>query len=234
LYFSCHRKYEEACAQRAARRVAFTRAFHERYGRKTDIHYPQALKTLPKFADWLRHAVVEAANNAEKPSEEEVEESRLLERVGTAYCAMYAHGMHLRIKSTEVEKVTCDSGVASTVTRQSRARVVNKTVQFKTAEYVGNLSRPHPKVVRDEYGFVVGNFVCTVMPLGPNSFAFPTQCIQVFYSDDIHRTERSGRDWKVICGTDIRGKRRDLNVGRPEIALLAAEHDSNFPGLRVT
>jgi hypothetical protein len=252
-----YRKYEEACVQRAARRAAFVRAFHDRYGRQADIHYPQSLRSLQNFADWLRHEISEAAKSSDKPSAEEIQESRLPERVGTAYRAMYAHGMHLRIKSAEEEKVTCDSGVASAVQRQSRARALNISEQFQTAEYVGwieeileldyrnhccivlvcswipgNFSGTNPKVVRDDYEFTIGNFART-MPLGPDSFAFPTQCVQVFFSDDIDRNERCGGDWKVICGTDVRGRMGDLSVGKPEIALLAAGQDSDFSGLRV-
>jgi hypothetical protein len=51
----------------------------------------------------------------EKPTQEELEESTLPEKVATSYRAMYAHGMHLRIRSAEEEKVTCDSGVAAAV-----------------------------------------------------------------------------------------------------------------------
>jgi hypothetical protein len=71
------------------------------------------------------------------------------------------------------------------------------------------------------------------MPLGLDSFAFLTQCVQVFYSDNKIRNSRSGGDWKVICGTDVRGRRADVSIGRPEIAMLAAGKDSDFEGLRV-
>jgi hypothetical protein len=96
----------------------------------------------------------------------------------------------------------------------------------------GNLSGPNPKVVRDDYGFTIGNFARTML-LGPDSFAFPTQYVQVFFSDDTDRNERCGGDWKVICGTDVRERRGDLSVGKPDIALLAARQDSDFSGLRV-
>jgi hypothetical protein len=72
--------------------------------------------------DWLKHAISEVVNNRKKSNNEEFEESRLPKKVGTAYCAMYVHGMHLRIKSAEEENVTYDSGVASVVLCQSRAR----------------------------------------------------------------------------------------------------------------
>jgi hypothetical protein len=152
--------------------------------------------------------VGEAANSVDKPNQEEFEESKLPERMGTAYRAMYAHGMHLRIRSTEEEKVTCDSGVAAVVLRRRRGRVGERTGEVEKMEYVGWIEetlelkyRNHyyivlvcawipgrttglnPKVVHDQYGIMVGNFNQT-MPLGSESFTFPTQCIQVFYSDD--------------------------------------------------
>jgi hypothetical protein len=79
----------------------------------------------------------------------------------------------------------------------------------------------NPKVVRDRYGFTVGNFSQT-MPLGPELFAFPTQCIHVFYSDDKIKNVSVGGDWKVICGTDVRGRRGDLSIARPDIEMLAS------------
>jgi hypothetical protein len=54
----------------------------------------------------------------------------------------------------------------------------------------------------------------------------------VFYSDDNVRNNRQGGDWKVICGTDVRGRRGDLNISRPEVALLTPGKDSEFKGLR--
>ena len=71
------------------------------------------------------------------------------------------------------------------------------------------------------------------MPLGYDSFAFPTQCIQVFYSDDEDQNMRSGGDWKVIFGTDVRGRRGDDTIGRPDISILSKRRDSDFQGLRV-
>jgi hypothetical protein len=114
-FCSCDRKYEVALNERAARRATFTRAFWERYGRQAEIMYPHALRKLPNFAEWLQEKVGKAANTTNKPSEDEFEESRLPEKVGTTYRAMYVHGMHLRVKSAEDKKVTCDSGVAAGV-----------------------------------------------------------------------------------------------------------------------
>jgi hypothetical protein len=198
------RKYEDVCVERARRRAAFKRAFQERYGRRAKIHYPNTITNVPGFAKWLEHEVGAAANSVDKPSQEEIEESRLPEKMGTTYRAMYAHGMHLRIRSAEEEKVTYDSGVAAAVLRRSRGRAGARSGEVEKTEYVGWIEeimelnyRNHccivlvcawipgqttglnPKVVRDRYGFTLGNF-SQIMPLGPESFAFTTQMQQVF------------------------------------------------------
>jgi hypothetical protein len=95
----------------------------------------------------------------------------------------------------------------------------------------GDISGQNARIVRDKYGFTVGNFVHT-MPLGPDSFTFPMQCIQVFYSNDKQRNDQMGGNWKVICSTDVRGRRGDVSIGRLEIAFLKAGKDSDFEGLR--
>ena len=238
-------------------RAAFSRAHQERYGRQRHIYYPQDLQNVPKFQDWLLQGIEAATNSEEKPSAEEVQESRLPETVATSYRAMYAHGMHLRIRTAEEEKVTCDSAVAAAVLRRNRGRSSDRGGQVQKTEYVGWIEeiveldyRNHccvvlvcswipgtttgqnPKVVRDDYGFTLGNFRNT-MPLGPDSFAFPTQCIQVFYSDDQLKSTRTGGDWKVICSTDVRGRRGDINAARPDIEMLSMGRDSDFQGLQI-
>jgi hypothetical protein len=106
--------------------------------------------------------------------------------------------MHLRIRGAEEDKVTCDNGVATAVWKRKRSRDRNTMNELDTAEYVGWVEeiielnyRSHycivvlcswisrmqdsrtPKVERDLYGFILGNF-STTMPIGPNSFAFLT------------------------------------------------------------
>ena len=255
--FYFYRKYDEACTEKGRSRAAFTTAYQERYGRQVGIHYPQALRNLPKFPEWLQQEVGAAADSVVKPSAEEVEESRLPENVAIAYRAMYAHGMHLRIRTAEEEKVTCDSAVAAAVLRRNRGRSSGRGGQLQKQKYVGwveeimeldyrnhyyvvlvcswilgTLTGQNPKVIRDDYGFTLGNFRNT-MALGPDSFAFPTQCIQVFYSDDQVKSTRTGGDWKVICSTDVRGRRGDFNAARPDIDMLAMGRDSDFHGLQI-
>jgi hypothetical protein len=50
-----------------------------------------------------------------------MEASKLPEIVAIAYRAMYAHGMHLRIKTSEEEKLCCDSAIVASVWRRNRA-----------------------------------------------------------------------------------------------------------------
>jgi hypothetical protein len=78
-----------------------------------------------------------ATNSANRLPKDEFEESRLPERVGTTYQAMYVHGMHFRVRSTEEEKITCDNGVASAVWRCNRGRTGNRAGRLESAEYVG-------------------------------------------------------------------------------------------------
>jgi hypothetical protein len=159
------------------------------------------LKVVPKFAEWLQEEVATAANSTEKPIYDEFKESKLPEHVATSYRAMCAHGMHLRIKSAEDDKVTCDNGVAAAILRRNRGRRVSRPWELESREFVGwieeileldyrshscivlvcswippSMGGPNAKVVRDDYGFTLGNFNQT-MPLGPDSFTFPTQCI---------------------------------------------------------
>jgi hypothetical protein len=113
---------------------------------------------------------------------------------------MYACGMHLRVRSAEEEKVTCDSGIASVVLRAWRGTGSENPCHFQATEYIGWIEeiveleywshccvvlvcswvRAYPEqegaaVIRDRYGFTLGNFQNT-MPLGIESFAFPGQC----------------------------------------------------------
>lgn len=77
------------------------------------------------------------ASTLDKPTKDEFEESRLLEKVATAYRAMYAHGMHLQIKSVEEEKVTIDSRVVATMWHRNRGKAVNKVGHLETVNYIG-------------------------------------------------------------------------------------------------
>ena len=220
------------------------------------MHYPTEMDPLPEIADWLKEEVGKAYMSNDKPTLDVYNSSRLPEIMATGYRAMYAHGMHLRIRGAEEDKVTCDSGVAAAIWERSRSRNIEYEDEVFTAEYVGwveeiielnyrshccvvlfcswipgSLDIWNAKVERDRYGFVVGNF-SRPMPAGPKSFAFPTQCQQVFFSNDESWNVRRGGDWKVICGTEVRGRRGNLEMYRPDIEMLGLGKDEDFEGLR--
>jgi hypothetical protein len=89
----------------------------------------------------------------------------------------------------------------------------------------------HPKLERDRYGFVLGNFG-TTMVVGPKSFAFPTQCQQLFFSNDEKWNEEQGGDWKVISRTDVRSRGGNLDMYQPDIEMLALDRDVDFEGFQ--
>jgi hypothetical protein len=66
-----------------------------------------------------------------------------------------------------------------------------------------------------------------------NIFFFPMQCRQVFFSDDKKYSATHGGDWKVVCGTDVRGRRRDWHNVQLDIEILDVGRDSDFEGLRL-
>ena len=235
LFILC-RKYATDYSARIAARATFNEAFRQRFRRRATIHYPSDLARLPKFAEWLKDEVEKANNSDEKPSVDVYQSSRLPETMGTGYRAMYVHGMHLRIRGAEEDKVTCNSGVAAAVWERRRSRNVDCEDDLFTSEYVGWVEEiieldyrnhccvvflcswipgsqliPNAKVERDRYKFLVGNFN-RPMHVGPKSFAFPTQCQQVFFSNDENRNVERGGDWKVICGTRVRGRRGNLEM----------------------
>jgi hypothetical protein len=95
------------------------------------------------------------------------------------------------------------------------------------------LEDSNSKVRKDRYGFVVANMQSANQEPSPNSFAFPTQCRQFFFSDDKKFTRTHGGDWKVLYATDVRGRRGDWHSGRPEIDILNLGRDSDFEGLQL-
>jgi hypothetical protein len=127
-----------------------------------------------------------------------IQASKLLETMATSYRTMYAHGMHLRMRSAELSKNTCDSRVACAVWKRRRSSELREVGELEGMEYVGwiedileldytshccivllcswipaKLIPANTKMVTDKYGFAIGNFFKT-MPPGPDSFAFPT------------------------------------------------------------
>jgi hypothetical protein len=123
----CCRKYETACKECRAAREVFAQQFRRDVGRRQNVQYPENLKKLPALADWLRHEV----------SMDVKESSKLHEVDATTYRHMYAHGLHLRIKDSEEEKMTCDSVVAAAVWKKRTGREFQDVGEIETKEFVG-------------------------------------------------------------------------------------------------
>jgi len=82
-----------------------------------------------------------------------------------------------------------------------------------------------PNVMRDKYGFMLANFNQLVGKV--HSFAFSLHCQQVFFSNDPNR-----RGWKVVCRTDVRGRKKDSLFLHRTSQLLEVGNDADFVGLQ--
>lgn len=172
--------------------------------------------------------------------------------VAQRFRSMSAYGYHYRVKSAEAHLRTCDSGIAATFFRECRYGLRDRNPVVAPVEYVGHLQEiieldyiflrqvvligtwvkanyrgPNATVKRDHWGFTIANFG-RMIPFGRDSFAFPSQVEQVFFSDCL---ESSG--WKVVVRTEPRGKRVVANSTDEDGGLLFRHgRDSEFEGLR--
>ena len=80
---------------------------------------------------------------------------------------------------------------------------------------------------RDRYGFTIANFNRMDGKVHSNSFAFPMHCQQVFFSSDPTRP-----GWKIVCRTDVRGRRGRLELNQSVPAIIEVENDGQFEGLQ--
>ena len=75
-------------------------------------------------------------------------------------------------------------------------------------------------------GFYLANFNL-LLPFGYESFAFPKNCEQIFFSDD---EEELG--WKVVLRTEVRGRRVDNEMEEEEEGeIFRIGENNDFPGL---
>lgn len=216
------------------------------------MRYPADLHDLPPFATWLTARVGTLRNAGEHVHDDVVQYGQPPERYAIAHRQMHAYGMHLRVRSAEEGLVTRDSCVVASFTRQLRWGLCNGLPIERTDEYVGYLEeileldyRNHcttvlvcdwvkrtadvhfPHVQRDRYGFAVANFNHMDGKVHANSFAFPLHCQQVFFSDDPHRP-----GWKVICRTEVRGRRGEIEVHQGSPSMIDVGNDQDFIGLQ--
>ena len=246
-----YREYITAKGHRWEEREAF-RVQSRRRRPRTAVTYPPELRDLPSFAPWLKTRVLEAVEAGDQLQEDVIQYSCPPARYATAHRQMHAFGMHLRVRTSEGGLVTRDSCVVAAYTQQLRWGIRNGRPIDHTAEHVGYIEeileldyRNHcttvlvcewvkaprdvrvPSIERDKYGFSVANFNHMDSGVGPNSFAFPMHCQQVFFSDDPTR-----RGWKIVCRTDVRGRRTALQHQNPVANGIAVGNDEDFEGLQ--
>ena len=134
---SLFRNYAAAYNAQVGERATFREAFIQRYRRRETIRYPTDLNRLLEFVEWLKEEVGKAYNSDDEPTMDVYESSHLPEIMAIGYRAMYTHGMHLRIRGAEAEKITCDSEVAAAIWERRRSRNVESMDEVFTAEYLG-------------------------------------------------------------------------------------------------
>ena len=165
---------------------------------------------------------------------------------------MYAFGMHFRVRGAEGGLITRDSCVVASFTRQRPWGLRNGRPIETTEEYVGYIEEileldyrnhcttvlvcdwvcpsvdpRHPNITRDQYGFTVANFNHMDGKVHANSFAFSLHCQQVFFSNDPTRP-----GWKVVCRTDVRGRRGQVQTNQCLPHIIDVGHDADFLGLQ--
>jgi hypothetical protein len=179
--------------------------------------------TTPNFEDWVGTAVRNHADEA--PTAVDVDTLLLCTRPSqkaTRYTKMKAYGNHFRVHDESSSRMqTYDSGVASIFdvpTEDARDVSVNYVEVLKDIlklDY-GPLRNPvillrcewikrednrgNPTYIRDEAGFLLVNFWHR-LPNMSEPFIFPSQAIQVFFSDD---SSKAG--WKVVLQNKPRAR----------------------------
>lgn len=160
--------------------------------------YPRHLSSLPKFPKWLRLEVDRLIAEGREIPEMVRESSRPPSLEATAFRSMKAHKMHLRVRSAEEHKLTCDSTVAATFLQPERRTLNEEHQSFVAVEYIGfvdeilelnysghcvivllyswvkaRMGGQNATVKRDEYGFTLAKVPSEERPVGPDLFAFP-------------------------------------------------------------
>lgn len=245
------REYSTARGCRWEEREAYRRQFRRRHP-SAAVRYPADLFDLPPFASWLTRRVQTLQDEGEHVDDDVVQYSQPPERYAVAHRQMHAFGMHFRVRSAEGGLVTRDSCVVASFTSQLRWGLRNGRPIERTDDYVGYIEeileldyRNHcttilvcnwvqgmrdvrfPHVQRDRYGFTIANFNHMDGNVHANSFAFPLHCQQVFFSDDQHRP-----GWKIVCRTDVRGRRGQIEVNQAIPSMIDVGNDADFDGLQ--
>jgi hypothetical protein len=215
------------------------------------VPYPQRLGTLPVFPEWLNGEVERAQVVGSYVADMVKESSKFPTMEATTFRSMKAHRMHIRVRSTEEDKSTFDSSVTATYMQLTRGTKDDANPRFVPVEYVGwvdeilelnysghciivllcswvkaKFGGPIGTVKQDDCGFTLAKVPQGHTPVGPESFAFPINVQQVFYSVDEVDT-----NWKVVCRVDVRSRRSQLQFAVDDSEVLNIGRDAEFTGL---
>ena len=245
------RKYQGLLEERIEDRRRFRSRHPGRNGRR-GAPYPLEIPEFPCFSKWLQDEVKRCQENHVEMPQNIIDSSKPPSLVARKFRAMNAYGIHYRVKTAELSLTTCDSGIAAKFRRPWRSRLRDHNLVEAVVEYVGylqeiveldytshcvvifvcewvkaNYAGSNATVRKDRIGFTVANFN-RMVPYGKESFAFPIQVQQVFFSDDIRCP-----GWKVVCRTEVRGRRIDRHAGGVDTdGLFALGRTEDHEGLQ--
>lgn len=243
------REHDEQMQQRAA-----ARREQRRSRSQSDPEQARCTADEP-FAVWFPNALKESISRGDDIEPDVMMLGSPPSYNARSYRAMYAYGNHYRTRASEVDLLTCDSGVAATFATPCRASSSDRNISMGNVEYIGSIEEiigvdyggweiivlycnwvqavmagPRATMKHDEYGFTLVNFD-RCMPHSVNSFAFPVQVQQVFFADI---TSQAG--WKVVLRKDPRSTRvaSSTEMAMPEIQSLHIGNAADHPGLLPT
>jgi hypothetical protein len=121
---------------RAMERAQFRASNPYRRGRPLQP-YPDDLPAIPPFPTWLTTEVERVVAARFVVLDMVKESSKLPSSEATAFRSMKAHGMHLRVRSVEDDKITCDSSVAATFLRPEQGTESAMQPTMILVEHIG-------------------------------------------------------------------------------------------------
>lgn len=246
------REYENAVREREDARELYRRA-QRRGGRRTRFVFPTHLQQIPNFSIWVEEEVRLQQQSGARVDAEVIDTTRGPLPMAATYKSMYAFGNHYRVLSSERPLRTRDSGVAATFRQVCRNGRRDGNQIDANVEYVGHIEeilelnyRRHCLVVlvcdfvkanyvgenatvkKDKWGFTLANYDRRFGRICRDSFAFPSHCEQVFYSN-----AREAPGWRVVLRKEVRGRRvLPNNNNDEEPTLFQMGRDEEFEGLR--
>ena len=208
---------------------------------------------VPVFSEWVQEEVRHDQQEGIEVDQMVVDTATGPLRVAAAYKSMYAYGNHFRVISSERSLKTSNSGIAATFRQVCRNSTRDANQIQADVEYVGHIEeilelnyKRHCLVVlvcdfvkanyrgenatikRDKWGFTLANYSRRYGTICRDSFAFPSHCEQVFYSD-----AKESPGWRVVLRKEVRGRRVLPNTNNEDDAeLFQMGRDEDFEGLR--